>query len=202
MGIKPVSPTTLMVAGALLLAACGSTTADQATTAELGEATPTATTATAQPSGNFNDADVMFTQMMIMHHRQAVEMARLAPARASDEQVKAIAAKIKSEQEREIETMQGWLKAWGKPMSTGGMGHEMPGGMSQEDMRKLGAARGAAFDKEFLQMMTNHHRSAIMMAGIEQRLGANPQAKQLARSIAASQEAEVAQMRKILDRLK
>ncbi|MGW2223184.1 DUF305 domain-containing protein [Nonomuraea sp. NPDC001684] len=189
-------------AGALvLLAACGandtaSTAAPEATTASATES------AGAQPSQqSFNDADVMFAQMMIPHHQQAVEMAELAPQRAKDPEIKKLAADIKAAQDPEIQTMKGWLTEWGKPVPSGGMGHDMPGIMSAEDMKKLDGAKGAAFDRLFAEQMIAHHEGAIEMARTEQASGVNPQAKELAKAIESAQQAEVAQLRKLLERL-
>ncbi|MEV4177140.1 DUF305 domain-containing protein [Nonomuraea sp. NPDC049709] len=166
-----------------------------------GSSAPAATSATAQPSSVVNDADVMFAQMMIPHHEQAVEMADLAPARAADPEVKELAAKIKAAQAPEIQTMKGWLTGWGKSAPEAGMGHDMPGVMSEEDMAKLRAAKGAEFDKLFAQQMIAHHEGAIEMARTEQADGASPQAKELARTIETTQRAEVEQLRKLRDRL-
>jgi len=119
-------------------------------------------------TGRHNDADVSFAQMMIEHHRGAIEMADLAPSRAASDKVKQLAAKIKAAQAPEIEQMSGWLTAWGtgpaasSPAMGGmsGMDHGsstssgMPGMMSGEQMTQLTAATGAAFDKMFLQLMT------------------------------------------------
>jgi uncharacterized protein (DUF305 family) len=132
-------------------------------------------------------------------------MADLAETRASDKEVKELAAKIKAAQDPEIQTMRGWLAEWGKPLPTGGMdqgmGHDMPGMMSAADMKKLEDAKGAAFDQEFLQMMIAHHNGAITMARTEREHGKNQEAKRLADAIETGQQAEVEQMRKILDRL-
>ncbi|MEV6867406.1 DUF305 domain-containing protein [Streptosporangium subroseum] len=184
----------------VLLTACGGT-GDSMAGHNMGGSAPAATTASAQPAASFNDADVTFAQMMIPHHQQAVEMAALAETRASDAEIKDLAAKIKAAQDPEIETMQGWLTAWGKPAPSGGMGHDMAGIMSEDDMNKLEAAKGAEFDKQFAQMMTAHHNGAIEMARTEQAQGADPEAKALAKTIETAQQAEVTQMQKILDRL-
>ncbi|MEU8108229.1 DUF305 domain-containing protein [Nonomuraea muscovyensis] len=195
-------------AGALvLLTACGgggdSTTSGHAMPTTGGvAATPTGT----QPEASFNDADVMFAQMMIPHHQQAVEMAELAETRASDPEVTELAAKIKAAQDPEIRTMQGWLKEWGKPVpadtdGTHGMDHGMPGMMSGEDMKMLEEAKGATFDKRFTQMMIAHHKGAIEMARTEQAEGVNAEAKELAKTIESAQQDEIEQMQKILDRL-
>ncbi|MFG1697190.1 DUF305 domain-containing protein [Nonomuraea sp. NPDC049309] len=191
-----------------LVSACGGT--DSGSTAghdmsTMSSSAPAATTASAQPSADFNDADVMFAQMMIPHHQQAVEMAELAETRASDKEIKELAAKIKAAQDPEIQTMQGWLTAWGKPMPSEGMdhgmGHDMAGMMSEEDMTKLEEAKGAAFDRQFVDMMIAHHNGAIEMARTEQSQGSNPEAKELAKTIETAQQAEVEQMQKILERL-
>ncbi|HUR09009.1 MAG TPA: DUF305 domain-containing protein [Nonomuraea sp.] len=194
--------TSLIIAASALalLTACGGNGESMAADG-MGSTAPAATTPSAQPSPTFNDADVMFAQMMIPHHEQAVEMADLAPTRASDPEVKELAAKIKAAQDPEIQTMKGWLTEWGKPAPSGGMGHGMPGIMSEADMKKLDAAKGKAFDKLFAQQMITHHKGAIEMARTEQADGTNPKAKELAKAIETTQQAEVAQLQKLVDRL-
>ncbi|MET9342139.1 DUF305 domain-containing protein [Nonomuraea sp. NPDC003804] len=163
---------------------------------------PAVTPTGAQPGAGFNDADVMFAQMMIPHHQQAVEMAELAGTRASGAEVKDLAVKIKAAQDPEIRTLRGWLKDWGKPESAGHMaGHGMSGMMSEDDLKKLEAAKGAAFDRLFAQQMIAHHNGAIEMARTEQAQGSSPAAKELAKTIETTQQAEVAQLQQILDRL-
>ncbi|WP_188195954.1 DUF305 domain-containing protein [Nonomuraea sp. SYSU D8015] len=185
-----------------LLTACGGGNGDSmAGHEEMSSSAPTATTAGASPSATFNDGDVMFAQMMIPHHEQAVEMADLAATRASDPEVKELATKIKAAQAPEIQTMKDWLTDWGVHPDSGGMGHSMPGVMSDEDMKKLEAAKGKAFDKLFVQQMIAHHNGAIEMAGTEQANGSNPTVKELAKTIETTQQAEVEQLRRILDRL-
>lgn len=197
-------------------AACGG--ADD--TGGMTHGTGSSSAAGASPSADatVNDADVMFAQMMIPHHQQAVTMADLAPTRANDPELKALAAKIKAAQDPEIATMKGWLTAWGKPtdlpsdhsmpgMSATpghgmpGMDSGMPGMMSEQQMKDLAAANGAAFDKMFAEMMIAHHKGAIDMARTEQADGSNPEAKALAARIASDQAAEVQTLQKILDRL-
>ncbi|MEV0197144.1 DUF305 domain-containing protein [Nonomuraea sp. NPDC050691] len=198
---KRISSAAAAGAGALvLLTACNSGSPPGQAAPPIGDVANMATT---QPGASFNDADVMFAQMMIPHHEQAVEMAELAETRASDPEIKELATKIKDAQAPEIKTMRGWLEEWGKPEPTGmgHMDHGMPGMMSAEDMDKLKDAKGAAFDKQFVRMMIAHHEGAIHMAEIEQAQGQNPDAKELAKSIAASQQAEIEQMRTIQNRL-
>ncbi|MEV3922745.1 DUF305 domain-containing protein [Actinomadura coerulea] len=168
-------------------------------------------------AGPHNGQDVMFAQMMIPHHRQAIEMAGLAATRASSAEVKTLAADIKKAQGPEIQQLTAWLKGWGSPVPSpgttgmGGMHHGGTGGtggmdgmdgmdgmMSEKDMKELEAAKGAAFDKAFLTMMIEHHEGAVAMAKAEQSSGQFPPAKQMAATIVSSQTAEIAKMRSLL----
>jgi uncharacterized protein (DUF305 family) len=158
------------------------------------------TAASGSSSEAFNDADVTFAQDMIAHHQQAVEMADLAATRAAKAEVKTLAAQIKAAQQPEIDKMTGWLNAWGKPtVPPGGHGvHSMPGMMSGQDMDKLKAASGAAFDRQFTQMMIDHHTGAIEMAREVQKNGSNAEVKKLAADIEKSQQAEIETLKKLL----
>ncbi|WP_448061801.1 DUF305 domain-containing protein [Cellulomonas hominis] len=159
---------------------------------------PTGTEETA----DFNDADVTFATDMIPHHRQAVEMANLAPSRAQNQQVMDLAMQIQDAQDPEIQTMSGWLTAWGKPvpedMSGMDMSGSMPGMMSAEEMSELEGMSGAEFDEMFLEMMIKHHQGAIRMAETELADVENPDAIALAQQVKAAQTAEIATMKGLL----
>ncbi|MEU7293025.1 DUF305 domain-containing protein [Streptomyces exfoliatus] len=200
----------------LLLSACG--TDDAGNTTHHGgasadtsaSASPSASTsAAASPTasvagaaaGAFNDADVMFAQMMIPHHEQALEMAELADGRAEDAEVKKLVAAIEQAQDPEIQKMKAWLKGWGKPESAGHGGHGMAGMMSEQDMKDLAAVKGKAFDRKFAELMIAHHEGAVEMAEVEQRNGRNATAKALADDVVRTQSTEITALRKVLDRL-
>ncbi|GGX46972.1 DUF305 domain-containing protein [Streptomyces noursei] len=220
-GARRLALTGLAAAAALLLAACGGTTEGNPENAAKHGGTPSATAGTtgANPApGPVGDTDVMFAQMMIPHHQQALEMARLADGRAADPEIKKLVAAIEQAQDPEIQRMRSWLKAWGKPESAGSMpgmdhgsgsmdhgsmghGSGMSGMMSEKDMKELKAAKGRDFDRKFASMMIEHHRGAIDMAEDEQKNGRNATAKKLADDVVRGQSAEVARMKKLLDRL-
>jgi uncharacterized protein (DUF305 family) len=200
-------PATVTLTAVLALAAgCGNSGNQHS-----GHGSPTASGSASSASGTaaHNAEDVSFAQMMIEHHRQAIEMAKLAPTRAGSPKVKELAAKIEAEQQPEIQTMTGWLKAWGAPSAmVGGMNHgsmsgsgSMPGMMTDADMTKLKAAKGPEFDRMFLTMMIEHHTGAVQMAKTEEAKGQNPEAKALAKQIVTTQTAEIAEMRAILKTL-
>lgn len=184
---KTLSTVALLTATALTLAGCGGNDSGAA---------------------EYNDADVTFAQEMIPHHRQAIEMAALAGDRAGDAEVRRLAADIEAAQQPEIATMTGWLESWGEEVPEDGMDHAdmghgsedaMGGMMSAEEMAELEQARGAEFDRLFLQMMVAHHEGALEMARTEQAEGENPDALKLAEKIEADQQAEIAEMQQLLE---
>lgn len=158
----------------------------------------------AASAADFNNADVMFAQMMIPHHQQAIEMSDIILKKSGvNPKVTALANQIKDAQQPEITTMTDWLQAWGSsplpsmsgmPMSNGQM-------MSAADMKKLEEANGPTAQKLFLEGMIEHHKGAIQMAQMEISSGKNPDAIQLAESIVASQQKEIATMTQLLETL-
>lgn len=159
--------------------------------------------ASAAPSAtrtDFNDADVMFLQMMYPHHAQAIEMAKLVPGRSQNQQVITLAQNIEKAQGPEMTQMTSLLQSFGKPAPTADSGHMagMPGMMSAEQMNALTGLSGAAFDRMWLQMMIDHHTGAITMSNTELRDGTNPDAKKMAEAIIANQQAEISQMQGML----
>ncbi|MFF8398448.1 DUF305 domain-containing protein [Streptomyces sp. NPDC016172] len=199
---------TATAAAAVVLTACGGDGADRAAGgAGHGDAGSHSATATPSPAGAHNPQDVAFAQGMIPHHRQALEMARLAGDRASSGTVRDLAGRIEKAQDPEIRTMTGWLKAWGEDVpgaSGGGMDHSasghsgMPGMMSGEDMAALEKLTGKAFDYQFLTLMVEHHEGAVEMARTEQSKGRYSPAKAMAEDIVTAQNAEIGEMNKLL----
>lgn len=194
----------LATAGALAvtvaLAGCGSSS-DMGSMSSPSSSTTPASSTTATPSaGAHNDADVTFAQMMIPHHRQAIEMADMILAKQGiDSDVTALATQIKTAQTPEINQMTGWLTGWGQSATPSmNMGHDMGGTMSQADMDALDKATGKDATKLFLTGMVSHHQGAIAMAEDELANGQNADAKKLAQSIKDSQQVEIDKMNQLL----
>ncbi len=149
-----------------------------------------------------NDADVMFSMMMVPHHAQAVEMADLVPSRSTDAPLVTLAAAIKGAQQPEIDLMTAWLKSWGlAPMTdmAGHMGHMgMDGMMTDEEMAELTGLTGAPFDRMWLDMMIRHHEGALDMAKLVREQGVHGPTRTLAESILESQTREIVQMKAML----
>jgi uncharacterized protein (DUF305 family) len=185
---------TASLAATLAVAACSSAGDHDAMSGMTGMGTTPMASGTASAAA----ADVMFAQMMVPHHQQAVEMADLALAKAQAPQLKALATQIKAAQGPEISIMNGWLKQWGAPATAGGMDHHTGGMMSDADMTTLREASGAEFDRIWLTMMIAHHQGAITMAKDVLSSTSNPQVRTLAQNIVNGQDREIATMKGML----
>lgn len=141
--------------------------------------------------------DIMFAQMMIPHHEQAVELAVIAESNTTNPVILELSARIKGAQQPEIDQMTKWLEESGSGME---MSHEMamPGIVSDEDMAAIRAARDAEFDRLFLTHMIAHHEGAIDMVNSMIADSANAEAKALGEAIVKAQTAEIAEMTALL----
>lgn len=160
-------------------------------------------TAAAEPiSEEHGPADVMFAQMMVPHHEQALEMSRVVLDKEGvPEDVRALAQRIEAAQAPEITRMQDMLAAWGvtdaQHMDHSGHGG-MAGMLTEEQLQDLRDADGPEAARLFLEGMVEHHRGAVDMAQTELEDGENPQARALAEDVIAAQEEEIAQMEDML----
>lgn len=159
----------------------------------------------ADASAAFNDADVIFAQMMYPHHAQAVEMAAIANGRTDNPEVLSLASAIEAAQQPEMDQLTAWLAEWGQPAPSpdmgemSGMDHSADSGMmTQQDMDALMAASGPEFDRQWLTMMIAHHTGAIEMANTEISDGSNPDAHEMARTIVDTQQQEIDTMQRLL----
>jgi uncharacterized protein (DUF305 family) len=142
----------------------------------------------------FNDADVMFAQMMIPHHEQAIEMSDIAldPTVGAGERVRELATQIKNAQDPEITLMKELLTAWGKPLTSDEDHSSMMSGMlSADELAELGTLTGAAFDSAWAKAMIAHHEGAIEMAEVVLADGKNAETLALAQAIISTQQAEI-----------
>ena len=147
--------------------------------------------------------DLHFIDMMIMHHQEGIEMAQMAQTKSQNPKVKAFATKTGTDQQKDIEELQGHRYHWyaGKSLMDHAMMESMmasmhPGiKMDMEDTRrKLLAATGATFDRLFLDTMIHHHQMAIDMAKDAKIKAEHSEIKELATRALLNQQAEIAEM--------
>ena len=154
---------------------------------------------TVRSAADFNDSDVMFAQLMIPHHQQAIEMSDIAldPTVGASDAVMSLATRIKGAQDPEIATLKAFLTSWKmSPTADSSMHHgdTMSGMLSPDEITKLSAMRGAEFDRAWMTGMTAHHEGAIAMA----KDGTNTAVRTLATAVVAAQDTEILEMRKLL----
>lgn len=140
------------------------------------------------------DFEIKFMQEMIAHHQGAVEMAQLVPSHTTRPELIKLSEAIISSQKGEIAQMTDWLATWynTKPLASS---MDAPGMMQMmSGMSELQAAKGAAFDKLFMQMMIPHHASAIAMAKLIPGRTQRTQLIDIGQAIISSQSSEIQEM--------
>ena len=159
-------------------------------------------------ASDFSNSDVMFAQMMIPHHEQALNMSELAIEISKNPDVISMAKRIQKEQSPEIEQMKLWLDDG----TSHHLGHDMMedfessgrgmmGMLDDGDFEELRNSQGIEFDRLFLKAMIAHHEGAIDMAEmiVDSK---NSEAAKLGKSIIDTQLAEINEMKTLLLNLK
>jgi len=163
----------------------------------------------------YHPADVRFMQGMIPHHAQALQMTALVPERTADEGFRRMALRMEISQTDEIVLMSRWLEAREEAVPpSAAMAHgmhaahgaiempRMPGMLSADQMARLEAARGATFERLFLQYMIMHHQGALTMVDrlfSTSGAGQDTDLFRFASDVDADQGIEIRRMRQMLE---
>ncbi|SNS41075.1 Uncharacterized conserved protein, DUF305 family [Streptosporangium subroseum] len=142
------------------------------------------------------EADVRFSQEMITHHWQTIQLAELAADRSTDTYVRELAEKIKKGESADIELMSGWLRSWKVevPARNDDALHEMPGMLSATQISSLRRRSGADFDKLWLSVLGKHLGSGVQMAQIVVALGQHGPTGDLAKKMVDDQSAQISEI--------
>ena len=150
------------------------------------------------------EADVAFMQNMILHHRQALELTALVPARTNRTDLPLFAERIEISQTDEIKRMEGWLESRGeKPLPYDpdvDHGGHLPGMLSRKQLQALEQSSGPAFDLRFLRAMRRHHEGAIaMVEGLQAEGGGiEPEISNFTIHVVADQGIEISRIESLL----
>lgn len=161
-------------------------------------------TTRARQTGKGNTADREFMQMMIPHHYQAVVMSELARSRSGQTPVKAIADRMRVEQDLEIGSMQGWQgrngltvtsaqSAYQRMLNNPAMLDQM-GMATRAQIKQLRGSDGAEFDALFLKLMIRHHEGAVSMAEDVNVDGSDLFIRQMSTDMLVGQGAQIDEM--------
>ncbi len=157
---------------ALLVLAIGVSTGALAQHQHEGHEAPAAAGDPSAPA-LYSQEDLMFLTHMIVHHRQALELTELVPSRTNREEFIRFARYLDGAQSAEIDQMQSLLDlaaARGVEIPHHEMTGDPPmhGMLSKAQMAAIIAAKGAAFEKLWLEGMILHHEGALDMALAQQ----------------------------------
>lgn len=187
------------VLAALFLSACTNTEPQQSD----GHTDHTQNESAGDAQAPYNADDVAFARGMMPHHGQALQLVDLARDRSSDPALLQLSSRIAAAQGPEMDQLAEMLRSWGEDPEAGmdhsGHGMAMPGMVDDATMKRLESLRGAELDTLWLESMIAHHRGAVEMAKAEIANGDNDAAKALAGEIIKAQEAEIAQMKQMLE---
>lgn len=199
--------TALMIA-ALSLAGCAAAPPAGPTTVQAGApGAPSRVVAPAEVAGSparHSPDDVRFMQHMIVHHAQAVLMSGMVEERTGNESIRLLARRIADSQEDEMQLMRRWLSVRGEPLEDlhAAHGHvAMPGMLGEQQLARLAAATGAAFDRLFVELMIEHHQGALAMVQelfATERGGRDVEIFDFASHVDADQRMEIERMRRLL----
>ena len=179
---------------------------------------------TRAPADNWRDAkqtmapmaDAEFVEMMTEHHQGAIYMAKLEESRGTRDAVKALAARMREAQEREVKEMgaghadhANTPQTGAAPDTRGTPGQEGQGAMMQKQRemmqqqamasnKRIVDASGAGVDQAFLEEMTKHHKMALEMISKTKFKDASLQ--RLAHKMAADQKRELGEFKKLRTR--
>ncbi|WP_413797976.1 DUF305 domain-containing protein [Streptomyces iranensis] len=134
-------------------------------------------------SGTFNSGDIGWIQLMIAMDDQAVLLLGLVPGHSSDAGVEKWAKPVATACRGELARLRKLLARTGVPDTNPHEGHDMPGMVTEDELRTIGRAKGTAFDALFLAAMREHLDQAAKIAHSERSAGADPATRKLAASV-------------------
>ncbi len=145
----------------------------------------------------YNETDVMFLQMLSPHHREGLEIVRLAGDRTLRPEVRRLVDAIATTQREELTRMTRWLSTWGEPATAPPGAHAGHGGMpgtTEAEMKAVAATPDAAFERAFLQVLLAHQDDAIQIARLELKSGDHRDVRDFARRVEQSRTSQVRMM--------
>jgi uncharacterized protein (DUF305 family) len=149
---------------------------------------------------NLDMNEIMFAQMMIPHHEQAISMSETALKKSRNQGILKLSRQINSLQSSEKTQLTYWLTATDSSMT---MDHDMKmsGMLTTKELTSLKRLSGTAFNRTFLQLMIKHHQGAIEMLGLISD-SSNAEALALSKAIKSAQSKEISNMKLLLKKIK
>lgn len=122
----------------------------------------------------YTAADLTFLEHMIVHHSQALELCALIAGRSDRAEFLAYGRYVNDAQQTEMQQMRGLLRLAADRGAALPPQHlhgdpPMPGMLSRAQMAAIEEARGARFERLWLEGMIRHHQGGVDMALAQQQ---------------------------------
>ncbi|MFI5766421.1 DUF305 domain-containing protein [Streptomyces sp. NPDC051563] len=128
----------------------------------------------------FNATDVAWIQLMIPMDERARLLTGLAPGRAGDPALVRFAERAADRQEAELARLRALLALSAAPDTRPHEGHDMPGMVSADTLRRAGALSGEEFDRVFAATLRAHLTQSLLLCAGERASGGAGEARELA----------------------
>ncbi|MFJ7265482.1 DUF305 domain-containing protein [Streptomyces sp. NPDC099050] len=155
---------------------------------------------TAQPvtgaprAAAFNPTDIAWIQLMIPMDERARLLTDLAPGRAGDPALARFARRAADRQRDELTRLRELLARSGAPDTRPHEGHDMPGMVSADTLRRAGALSGEEFDRVFAAALRAHLAQSLVLCGGERASGGAVEARELAGELEKDGSQELARL--------
>ncbi|MFF7359597.1 DUF305 domain-containing protein [Streptomyces sp. NPDC008125] len=154
---------------------------------------------TAQPTAGasapaFNATDSAWILLMIPMAERARLLTDLAPSRTTDPALAALAADTGATLRADLRRLRAVLRLSGVPDTHPHEGHDMPGMVSLDTLRKAADANGPAFDRILTDALRAHFSQSGMLCTGERARGRADPAKDLAAALTKSTAAASARL--------
>jgi uncharacterized protein (DUF305 family) len=150
--------------------------------------------------------DLQFIDTMSMHHQHGIDMAKMAVSKANSAELRELAKKMVSGQQKDIAQLKSWRDQWypkmpkAMNMQMHGMSHSSHQDMMKEmgeHMSKLKKATGPAFDTAFIETIIPHHQQAIQMSRDALQKAEHAEIKTFAQKTIDAQQKEIDELSRL-----
>ncbi|MEV0359125.1 DUF305 domain-containing protein [Nocardia sp. NPDC050697] len=172
----------LVAAAALLATGCGG-----------GDSAPAPAPATAR--NGLERGDIEFLHGLAAQQEQSAEIAGLAAKRAADQRVRDLAAALRRQRGPETDRITALLAGFGERAGANTEGSGQLALLGAERIAAVAAASDAEFDRQWLDLVIEHHGRAVALAQSELAAGIDGDTQALAREIVTTRQAETAAAR-------
>lgn len=159
------------------------------------EAGKHASTVQSSPDAAKAPYDIQFLDTMAEHHREGIEMFKMAVDKAQDRGVRDKAQQMIDEQQKEVPELKS-LRDDIESDAPQAVNMALPG-MKPMDMSKLESASGKDFDRRFLDMTIGHHEGAVAMSRDALKHAKSNEVKDRAQSMIDKQDKEIAELKQM-----